>query len=36
MTTIFNLFDMLDSAVRASQCANEGNYKAALEIMRKI
>ena len=36
MTSIYYLFDMLDSAIRASQCANEGDYKRALEIMRKI
>ena len=29
-------FAMLDSAIRASQYANEGNYKQALEIMRTI
>ena len=36
MSSIFDLFDMLDTAIRASQYANEGNYKQALEIMRKI
>jgi hypothetical protein len=29
-------FAMIDAAVRASQYAQVGNYKAALEIMRKV
>jgi len=31
-----SFFAMIDAAIRASQYANEGNYKQALEIMRKI
>ena len=36
MSSIFDLFDMLDSAIRASQYAQAGNYKQALEIMRTL
>jgi len=29
-------FALIDAAIRASQYAQAGNYKAALEIMRKV